>query len=143
MQTALIRNLPDGRTKLVLVKEIKNDVQIKTHFLEKWDMRLINPLKNRHELSREQTALLMDVLRTPQGMKLLNKLKNERSNSIINEFLGDIKNQVKPNSNLQTFFEGMIQQPLIGNNQTKNVSIGITKIDLWNACLKEELIIKY
>lgn len=156
MQTALICNEPDGRTKLVLLDAIKNNVQ-ETHFLEKWDMKLVNPIRTRPQLTPFQNNLLKEVMQSRQGHALLNKLKNGKGDTIINKFIKNIVDElpttfkdhtekeqkiIKCGSTLKNFLEAMIEEPLIGDNGIKNVSIGLTKFQIWDAFVANGLIVK-
>lgn len=150
---ASIRNLWDGAKKLVLIEELKDDVKIQVRFFEKWDMSIMQPIKSRPQLSKEQNDLLISVLQTNEGKRLLNNLKNSKSNLIINQFLGNIKKEIPEHhkdskgivtgkTKLYSFFESMINEPLIGINHTKEKSVGLTKWEIWQECLKQKLIVK-
>lgn len=133
----------------------KNDKLVTSFTLPKYDMSTI---VNSHDeyCSQFQDDIYSEILNSKQGREILNNLKNEKTNEIINENLKLIgesiynphKSDHGKSSNLKKFIDDIIKCPLEGRSQhTNNMisfkSLGLTKKQIWQRFVFEGLVDKF
>lgn len=146
MQTALIRNLPDGNIKIITEDE-NNKVTIA--YSPKWNLKLLKPISSHFSLSPQQNELFSKAIRSRRGMKILDDLKNRKLDVIINEFLEVCQKRVFTHekagygnhwSKVRELLEQIKKETLDGKNGLQNYSMGLSKKQIWNAFLQKGLI---
>lgn len=107
-----------------------------------WDMSKIDVPKQRFRLSPKQHFLYTIALFSDAGKEVIQRMKNERGNHIINSFLHVCKEGIpqKPKNSLLNFVEEIIDEPLVGDNQLRTISIGITKKEIFEEFVKQGII---
>lgn len=144
MQAATTVIQPDGSVAIVT---LRNDGSIGGIIIPKH-----TPVKRERafKLSEAQLELLDKAIDTPRGKKLLNHLKNVKTDSIINEFTKETLSPLSPQpdkeherckKNYNSFLKSFIETPLEGWNHKKSSSIGLTIKQIWDAFVSEGLII--
>lgn len=149
MITACYTNITQsGR---VIVNTVVDDKQVKTSFVTFYDMNEIQIPKDRFELSDQQNDQFERVLNSIQGQLILNRLKNERVERIINLFLSYYKKslgsyKIKENDPktrkplLTEFVDQIIKEPLMGKNSLSPITTGVSKKRIFDAFIQNKLI---
>ena len=157
MYTATVKTNKFGETNLLMVED-SGRIEV-THF-HKFDMKMVPLIPNRFMLTRAQNKLFIEALKTREGRELLQKLKNEKTNIIINEFLDGEKRKIDSyhksmsepaqesremstathRPRLTTFIEKVISEPLTGRNFVNETTLGLSKKQIWDALISNGII---
>jgi hypothetical protein len=107
---------------------------------KKWDMsEIFLPLK-RFKLDIKENVAFTKALYSSEGRKILQRMKNEATNKIINQFLTGYSKRLPDGKLLKSFTEEIIKEPLVGVNMLSNISIGVTKKQIFDEFVKSGLI---
>lgn len=130
----------DGR---LIVNVVENDTQVKTRFATFYDMKEIEIPRN-FQVPVENERNFVEALYTNQGRQLINRLKNQRVETLVNSFLSYYSKRINcPKTGkhlLGDFVDGIRREPLTGRNRMSFVTIGITKKQIFEALINEGLI---
>lgn len=141
MQTASIHTFNSGKQVLTI---FHTDESIpRKHFFPRFDLSDLTPIPNEFYVSYKQERQFIRALKSIEGQAILNKLKNDKSNVIINNFVENVKKDIpkkEGRSKLIEFFDEIIKEPLQGTNKLRGTSIGLTKIEIYNAFVTAGLI---
>src|ERR1700749_1903198 len=97
--TAMIHTCENGKVLINYVDDNCKSQQVE--YVANYDMSRITPVENDPELikrerrtmflNRNQLYKLVSAMKTEEGRRILNNLKNSKSNEIINIYLEDFK----------------------------------------------------
>jgi len=126
----------------LMVNTIIDDKKKKTSFVTIYDMKdiQVEKFKPKFLLSAKMSQKIVEALQSPKGQNILNKMKSERAEPIINTFLSYYKKGIKPASKMETLVDEIIKEPLTGEVSASFASIGITKKEIFEELIKEHLI---
>lgn len=139
MTTCCYTNVTDGGR--VIVNVIEDDKQQRTEFVTYYDMNEISIPKDRFQLTDKQNNQFEQILNSQYGQQILNRLKNAKTERLVNVFLSYYKKRIKKSSKMEAFIEEIISEPLAGKNSLSFATVGITKEQIWNAFVENKLII--
>lgn len=123
-----------------------------SYLMTKWDMSKIKISKPRFYLSDKDQKIYCAILRSGEGMKILNDLKNKKTNFIVNSYIeAELKDNIGKDAGkngalkLKTFLKSVMASPLIGKNNIKLETLSLTKREIWeefkkNGLTNEEII---
>lgn len=148
MNTAQVVNYRNGRTEVFGTSN--RGVRFLIARIAKWDMRYVYLPKKRWSLDERDDMKFIEVIDSPQGVALVNRLRNELANKIVNDFLQFANVSIPENKYrkaqgdtrqpLKEFLTKVMNEPLIGENMLHNHSIGLTKRMIWEAMIIEGLV---
>lgn len=141
---ATVRHQDDGRVLLKVVEEFNNSTKRFYEYLPIWDMNLIDLPKKRFSLNDNQQKIYARILESREGKYILNKLKNKKTDSIIDDYAKILQSELPPidehnkakkkyRSAFNQFLAELIDVPIEGNNLFAYSSIGLTKKEIWDA----------
>ena len=149
--TAMIHTCENGKVLINYVDDNCKSQQVE--YVANYDMSRITPVENDPELikrerrtmflNRNQLYKLVSAMKTEEGRRILNNLKNSKSNEIINIYLEDFKKELpekKGFNKFKSFIESIIKQPLLGQNLVREVTIGLTQSEIYAALVDAGLI---
>lgn len=134
MTTSLhITNHSNNTVKATVFVETKQGPQKLYQLpLDKYVIKDISIPKKRFRLSDADQIEYVRALGTKEGRMLLNRLKNGKTDGIINSFFGIFKQ--KPT------IKELMKVKLVGRNHIEGVTIGLTKKEIWDALVEEGLV---
>ena len=134
MTTALIRH-KEGKVKLIISEEHNGKEKIiEKTTLKLYDMSEITPLERDFDNDK-----FIKILHTREGQDALFELRNEKANSVINEYATMQKENLKTKVNgkenkIVKFINEIIKTPI-----DAPVNFGVTKKQIWNYFIKKGL----
>jgi len=132
-----------GNDLFAVVMIIDDEQIIRTHdrVVFTWDMSKIDIPKQRFRLTEIQHRAYNKALFSDEGQEVLDMMKKERTELVINSFLEGYKKGVKrKESPLLKFIDEIIKQPLLGISKLKTSSIGLTKKEIYQKFVQLGLI---
>lgn len=122
----------------VLIREGKRE---KSFIIPRYDMHRVI-VEDKHD------EIFEEILRSSEGMREINLLKNEKAEQTVNLFLDDFLHKVHPfkkqGSNVLLFITKEIRKaPLINTDPFPSKSIGLTKKEVWKRFRDKGLIEKF
>jgi hypothetical protein len=152
MTTALIRTKDDGSLHVYTLKYNKrgNVYNVRDELVQKYDMSQIFVPKRRFRLSDENQSLFSEALKTQLGQKMINEMKNEKTDKIINEYFeaelkyigkDESKEKEGHRQQLKEFIIALRKEKLVGQNRLSNAVLSISKREIWEELIKRGYII--
>lgn len=141
---ATVRHQDDGRVLLKVEEQFDTNTKRSYEYLPMWDMSSINTPKKRFSFTENQQKKYAEILESNEGKRILNELKNKKTDGIINDYARilqselpiiktESKTKLKYRSAFSQFLTDLINTPIEGNNLFSYNSIGLTKKEIWEA----------
>lgn len=118
--------------------------------IKHWNMRDIAPQVEHFKIPNEHYDKFITVLKTKEGKAVVNNLKNQKTNRIINEFLENehdklITERKKMGINPETgtavnFINELHTEDLRGYNCIREKTLNISKEDIYNEFIAKGLL---
>lgn len=151
---AIVRAKGQGNNSFVEVISIGEDSHGDTmvtdrYTLPKYDMSKITVSKPRFQLDDMDDDIYRAILATKEGTLVLDVLKNEKTDKIINEHIkrecgvGESFVQIEGHHNGLDFLMSVTKEPLTERNLLPHKAIGLRKEQIWNRFKESGLVDKY
>lgn len=135
-----IRCHRDGNIQMTTIIDDKKIVHEK--LITTWDMNEIRIPKERFRLSSDCHKLFVQAINSDRGRDILQKLKNRKTEQLINRFLEGYRKGLGKRSScaLVKFVDEVIKQPLVGSNQLSTTTVGLSIREIFMEFVTEGLI---
>lgn len=149
---ALIRSAPEGVHYTLLAQ--RGDALVRTShgIIPKWNMKDIPPERNVFRIPENREEEFLKVLKSEEGKKVINDLKNRKTDEVINLYLKKEeqtcldcieKDQTllrKSNKSYLGLIRSMIPEALVGDNQLSQQKLHITREDIYREFISKGLL---
>lgn len=146
LATATVFHQRDGRVSLNFFDDSSRRVDF--YHLKVWDMSQVQVPRN-FKLTTIQERQFKDILFSKKGKKILNELKNKKTEKIINAYIESeqvliksdpIKERSGHSQPLKDFLESVKATPLVGKNCLRRVVVGVSRKEMWEEFIRQGLV---